>query len=271
MLKFTLKFVAFFSVILAQIHAASSFELAKNLTSSENEAKVKLLFEGKNYVDENGLVRWDEIVRVLKANALFNTTLPSSREINLYFRSKSDGIIFIKILNEALNQAGFVYFTPVKFDLRKDEKLYKISVQTRYLLDPASFYNILRQNLVLIKNIKRLNDYDYEYELDFTHARLKANTQVGINNAVRLGRPLRDYIINLHGAKSLNARASNLDSWFPKVFFLDKNLNLLKAVMSQKKQNRYSTIVPNGAVYVIISDNYNLDNIRRGLEIQLNK
>lgn len=266
-----LKILALTLFCAAQIHALSSLELAQNLTGNENEAKLRLLFADKDYTDEFGRAKWDEITRILKMNALLNTTLPSSREISLIFRAKSDATLFIKIINEALNQAGFVYFTPINFNAKNAEKLYKISVQTRYILDPASFYSILRQNAVLIKNIKRLNDYDYEYELDFTHAQLKPNTQVGINHAVRLNRPLRDYIIRLHGATSINARASSLDNWFPKVLFLDKNLNLLKATLSQKKQNRYSSDVPSGAFYVIISDNYSLDNIRRGLEIQLNK
>ena len=259
--------LAFF---VAQSFALSSLELARDLIANpQYEAKLKLLFEGKNYVDEYGNTRWDEIVRVLKMNSLLSLTLPSSRTLELSFKAKSNGVVFLKIINEALNQAGFVLFTPIKLDLQNEMKIYSIRIESRYILDPASFYALLKQNSVLITNIRKLNAYDYEYELDFSHARLKPNVEISLNNNVRLQRPLRDYVINIQGASSLSVRASSVDTWYPKVLFLDKNLNLLKSIMSTKKNNRFSSAVPSGAVYVIIGDAFNLDNIRRGLEIQL--
>lgn len=262
-------FIAFF---ITQSFSASSLELARNLIANANsDAKLRLLFEGKNYVDENGNARWDEITRILKMNSLLSLTLPRSQTLHLNFKAKSNEVVFLKIINDALNQAGFVLFTPVNLDLKNEVKNYSIRVESRYILDPASFYSLLKQNSVLIKNIRKLNAYDYEYELDFSNARLKPNVEKSFNNNIKLQRPLRDYIINVQGVSTLYARASSSDSWFPKVLFLDKDLNLLKSTISTSKRNRFSSSVPSNAVYVIIGDSYSLDNIRRGLEIQLTR
>lgn len=266
------KIVLLLVFVVIQSFALSSLEFAQNLVANPNsEAKLKLLFEGKNYVDQYGNPRWDEITRILKMNSLLSLTLPNSRTLELSFKAKSDGVVFLKIINEALNQAGFVLFTPIKLDLQNETKTYSIRVESRYILDPASFYTLLKQNSVLIKNIRKLNAYDYEYELDFSSAYLKPNVEIALNNSIKLQRPLRDYVINIQGASNLSARASSSDSWYPKVLFLDKNLNLLKSIMSTKKSNRFSSAVPSSAMYVIIGDAFNLDNIRRGLEIQLTR
>ncbi len=263
--------IALLSCLLTSFAAAlSSYELAQNLVANPAQnAKLHTLFDGKDYVDEAGNPSWDEIVRVLKMHALVNFTLPSSRSLQFKFSGKSEATLFVKLINEALNQAGFVYFTPVKLDLKGAVKSYTVSVESRYVLDPASFYSILRQNFVGVTSVRRLNDYDYEYELDFARARPKTNAYAAVNRVVKFARPMKDYVFSVQGASKINAYASAGDSWFPKLFFLDKSLNLVGSAVSVKKRNRFSVSVPSGAVYVIMGDSFNLDNIRRGLEVEL--
>ena len=265
-----LKIALLASLLVSLAAALSSYELARNLVAnSTQDGKLQTLFANENYVDEMGNAKWDDIVRVLKMHALVNFTLPSSRDLELRFVGKSEGIVFVKLINEALNQAGFVYFTPVKLDLKSEVKSYTVRVDSRYVLDPGSFYAVLKPNFVAITNVRRLNAYDYEYELDFSKARLKPNAYAAVNQVVKFPRPMRDYIFSTQGAKTLNARASSADNWFPKMFFLDKNLNLLKSVKSNKKRTHFSSEIPSGAVFVIVGDSYNIDNIRRGLDIEL--
>lgn len=265
-----LKKTLFFCLFVSEIFAASSLELAQDLVANPNfDAKLKLLFEGKNYVDAQGNAKWDEIARILKMNSLFSSTLTNSRSLQLSFRAKSDALLFIKIINEALNQAGFAYFTPIELSLKGQVKSYTLRVESRYILDPASFYNILKQNFVVIKSIRKVNAYDYDYELDFSKARLKPNTQVTVGVNESLQRPLRDYLIQTQGASSINIKAKAGDNWFPKVLFLDKDLKLIKSTMDSSKRKEFSSSIPSDVVYAIVGDNFNTDNIRRGLEIQL--
>lgn len=267
-----IKFALFLCLFVNEIFAASTLELARNLVANPNfEPKLKLLFDGKNYVDNNGNAKWDEITRILKMNSLISFTLPNSKTLELTFEAKSEALLFIKIINEALNQVGFVYFTPVELALKGGTKSYTIRVESRYMLDTASFYNILKQNFVVIKNIQRVSAYNFKYELDFSSAKLKPNASLVMGESVNLQRPLRDYFVNIQGASSIDIKANVADNWFPKILFLDKNLNLIKSTMDSNRRKEFSSSIPNNAVYAIIGDNYNIDNIRRGLEIKLSR
>ena len=263
--------IFFFLVLFSkQLFALSSLDLARNLVGNSSlEPRLKLLFEGKNYIDENGYARWDELLRILKMNALFPLSLSNSTSLELSFKARSDALIFVKIINEALNQAGFSYFNPTALDLSSDLKSYTVQIQTRYILDPASFYSILKQNFVFIKNIKRLGSYNFEYELDLSKAILKPSANILVNQSTNLQRPLRDYLIHTNGASKLHIRSNPADNWFAKVLFLDKNLRLIKSTVDSSKSVEFTDTIPNNAVYVIVGDSYNIDNIRRGLNIEL--
>ncbi|KGI56173.1 hypothetical protein [Campylobacter sp. MIT 97-5078] len=255
-----------------KVFAISSLELAQNIIANPNlEEKLKLLFEGRDYTDENGYANLSEISRILKTNSLLSLTLASSQSLELSFKSKASNILFLKVINDALNQAGFVYFTPIQLDLSTDLSTYKLRIESRYILDPGSFYTLLKQNFVFIENVRKTGAYSYEYSLDFSRAKLSTNTNVMLNQSTKLGRPLKDYIIDLKGASTISLKASPADAWFPKIIFVDKDLKLIENLESQEKNNNFSSSIPSNAVYAIVGDSYNLDNIRRGLEIYLSK
>ncbi|EAM0131386.1 hypothetical protein LEY40_001542, partial [Campylobacter jejuni] len=180
-------------------------------------------------------------------------------------------VMFFKILSDVLTDAGYIYFIPTDLILREGNIDYTIQVESQYVLDPGTLYNLLKENSVYIDNIKRIGAYDYEYDLNFSNAVLKTNTNVNLNTPKSLEKPLKDYVLDLKNATNLIIDANDLDNWFPKIFFLDKNLNLIKAVKSENKNNHFSELIPNGAIYAIVSDMYSLDNIRRGLKITLKK
>lgn len=266
-----MKFILCFILLCSQIFALSSLELARNIVGDARGSQLELLFNHQSYTDNNGNLDIDRISRVLKTNSLLNLTLSSPRVLTLNFKAKSDAVLFFKIINESLNDAGYMYFIPTDLNLAQNYIDYTIQVESQYILDPGTIYRLLKSSSVYIKNIKALSKYDYEYELDFDNAKLKTNVNVSLNNPTKLEKPFKDYVLNLKGASTLVVEANAADSWFAKVLFLDKNLGLIKAVRNTEKNNALSQAVPNGAVYAIISDMYNLDNIRRGLKITLKR
>lgn len=267
-LVFKAVFLSVFGASLA--FGANALEMARNLINDPSkDAQLRLLFEGRNFTDSNGYVNLAELTRILKANSLFSLNLPSTKSLELSFKSKAKGVLFVKLINDALNQAGFVYFIPTALSYEKDLSVYKISVESKYVLDPASLYNILKIDSVFIENIKKLSPNAYEYSLDFSNARLKPNVSVPLNDATNLRRPMRDYILLSKGAKRLRVRANASDAWFAKVQFLDKDLNFIQSIESTKKDNEIQESIPQNCAYIILGDTYSLDNIRRGLEVTL--
>lgn len=266
------RILSFCLILFANCFAISSLDLARNIVANPSlDSDLKLLFEGKNYTDHLGYPKWDTISSILKTNSLVNFTLKSPTALNLSFSSQADSVLFIKILNDSLSEAGFVHFMPVKF--AKDEALsiYTVRVESRYLLDPGLFSKILSKNLVYIKNIRKISYNSYEYELDFSNAHFNPSILIPINSVKELRRPHRDYLISLQGANIIKIEASPSDNWFPKLLFLDENLDLLESIKSPDKKNSLSRSIPSKAEYVIIGDNFNLDNIRRGLKIELRR
>lgn len=254
------------------VFGVSSLELAQNIVGdSSKNSQISLLFSHQEFNDNKGNLDIERILRVLKTNSLLNLTLPSPQTLKLNFKAKSDAVLFFKIINEALNEAGYVYFIPVHLSLSAGEIDYTIQLESQYILDPGTFYRILKTNSVYIEDIKQSAKNYYEYELDFSEAKLETNVNLALNVTKNLEKPLRDYVFALKGAKSMEIEANAADSWFIKILFLDKNLNLISAVKNDKKNNHFSGAVPNAAVYAIVSDMYNLDNIKRGLKITLKR
>lgn len=252
--------------------AASSLEVAKNLVSNPaKNSQLQLLFSNSSYIDNNGNLDISKISRVLKTNSLISLTLSNAQSLKLNFKAKADPVMFFKILSDALTDAGYVYFIPTDLILRDGLIDYTIQVESQYILDPGTLYTLLKASSVYIDNVKRIGNYDYEYDLNFDNAKLNANVNIALNSPKNLEKPLKDYVFSLKGASNLIIDANDADFWFPKVLFLDKNLNLIKSIKSQKQNNHFSELIPSGAVYVIVSDMYSLDNIRRGLKITLKK
>ncbi len=260
------------ALFVSEIFALSSLDLAKNIIGdSSKRTQLELLFANKNYTDSNGNLDLSEISRILKTNSLLNLTLKSSRTLSLNFKAKADSVMFFKIINDALESVGCVYFIPTSLLLKDGFIDYTIQVESQYILDPGTFYTLLKSSGVYISDVKKVGHYDYEYSLKFDKARLKTNINIDLNSPKILEKPLKDYVLSLKNASSILIEANDADNWFPKVLFLDKNLNLIKGVKSETKNNNLLETIPKGANYAIISDMFSLDNIKRGLKITLKR
>lgn len=262
-------FAVFLTLFASQSVAITSFEFAKNLTGGKDDGKLELLFAQNEYIDENGEQNLAEITRILKQNSLLHLTLSRSADIIISFKGATNGHLLLKIINESLNQAGLVHFMPISFEAQNEQKFYAISVQSRYILDPASFYGILKQNSVFIKNVRKISEFHYEYELDFSKARLKPTHSVPFEHQTTLTRPLRDYLFYVNGASKIELATQSSGAWYPKILFLDKNLKLIKDSQSAKKARRVRISVPSNAYYAVVGDRFSLDNLRRGLSVYL--
>ncbi|AJC85328.1 hypothetical protein [Campylobacter peloridis] len=253
-------------------YALSALEVAKHIVNdSSKDAKLELLFANNNYIDVNKNVNIYEISQILKTNSLANFIFNEPKTLIFSFKAQADSVIFFKIINDTLNELGYVYFIPIELTLRENYITYKLAVDSQYMLDPGLFYKALLLNSVFIKDISKISELNYEYELDFSKAMPKINTQVSLNVLTQLNKPLREYILDLQGAKSIELSAHNLDSWFCKIQFLDKNLNFIQGVEKIHKQNDITLPIPLGAKYAIIGDMFSLDNIKRGLKIYLRR
>ncbi len=261
--------VVVFSV---NLFALSALKVAKHIVNDNSKnTKLELLFAKDTYKDAYGNIDIYTISQILKTNSLSNFIFNEPKKLTFSFKAQADAVIFFKIINDTLNELGYVYFIPIEFILREDYITYKLSLDSQYMLDPGIFYKALLSNLIFIKDISKISETHYEYELDFSKVKAKVNTQVPLNTFVQLQKPLREYMVDLQGAKILELNAHNYDSWFCKIQFLDKNLNFIQGIENTHKQNDVVLNIPLGAKYAIIGDMFSLDNIKRGLKIYLRR
>lgn len=252
--------------------AQSALSLARHLINdSAKERKLALLFKDQELKDENNKLDIEKIVQILKSNSLIRFNFSEAKELKLSFKSKAEATIFFKIMNDTLAKLGYVYYTPTMLYLNEKNISFEILIKSQYILDPAIFYSFLKKSGVYIDDIKRLSSFDYEYDLDFTKARLSPNTSLELNIEKTLSKPLEDYVFELKTAKRLKITPAINDTWYPKILFLDKNLNLVLSIENTKREKNIDLLIPKKVEYAVVGDNFDLDNIKRGLKIKLVK
>ncbi|MBK1994007.1 hypothetical protein FSE90_07055, partial [Campylobacter novaezeelandiae] len=111
--------ILFLIVFVSLSYGITSLELAKNIVNSSNKrTQLELLFTNQNYQDSKGNLDIEKISNMLKANSLLNLILPAPETLRLNFKAQTDFILFFEIINNALNNAGYVYFIPTDLVLR---------------------------------------------------------------------------------------------------------------------------------------------------------
>lgn len=58
--------------------------------------------------------------------------------------------MFLKFLSDVLTDAGYIYFIPTDLILREGNIDYTIQVESQYVLDPGTLYNLLKRKILSI-------------------------------------------------------------------------------------------------------------------------
>lgn len=263
MIKKVLLISLFFCV---SLFSQSSYDIAK-IISNADDAKLRLLFS-RNYLDGYTHQNIEKISEILQTSSLFKIAQPSPKDINIEFYAKTNPILFLNAITNMLNSLGFVHFYITEFNKNDDNLKIKITLQSSFLVDPGQVYKNLRVNRIYITEMKRLSYGDYGYYLDFTKFQIKSDIDLENNKEYKLTKPLREYFISFNDSIKTISISSNIgDIWYPKVEFLDKNLNLILKVVKDNPTKTLDLQIPNECKYIVMGDNFAIENIKRGLNI----
>lgn len=263
MFKKILFLCGFFCV---SLFSQSSYEIAK-VISNADEAKLRLLFS-RDYLDGYTHQNIEKISEILQTNSLFKVALDSPKDINIEFYAKSNSILFLNTITNMLHSLGFVHFYITEFSKNDDNLKIKITLQSSFLIDPGQVYTHFRQSRIYITQMKRLAHGDYGYYLDFSKFSVNADLVLSKGNVYKLTKPLRMYFVSVESAvKSINITTNVGDIWYPKIEFLDKNLNLIQSISSINLTKSLDLDIPAECKYIKIGDNFAIENIKRGLNI----
>ncbi len=227
-----------------------------------------LFAQEQNFMKRNGEVDSLKVIALLKKNGLLKLIYDKPIHLKLAFRTQDDPIIFLKIINESLESMGYNYFLTNNALRDNSGFVWEIYLQTEHVVDPVAFGAALELRGCSVSNVVKNDDHYWFYDINSQNAYLSARkVEVGINT--NLGKPLKPYWINIEGSKEINVNAHAGDKWFPDIVFFDKDLHVLADIKSDESAKQMKLKVPSGALYLKISDTFMLENIKRGLSLQV--
>lgn len=238
---------------------SSKYESQKNL--------IQVLFaQNNNFLKPNGEVDSVKVISVLKKNGLLQLIYDRPIQLRLAFRTQSDPLIFLKIVNEALETMGYNYFLTNNALRDSGGFVWEIYLQTEHIVDPESFANALVAKGCSITNIVKNDDHYWFYDINSEHAYLSTK-KVESGVTTPLGKPLKPYWIDVKNFKEISIMVHSGDRWFPDVVFFDENLHLISDAKSSEMTKTLKLKVPTNAKYLKVSDSFMLENIKHGLSV----
>jgi len=239
----------------------SKYETQKNL--------IQVLFaQTNNFVKPNGDVDSVKVISTLKKNGLLQLLYDKPIQLRLAFRTHSDPLIFLKIVNESLEAMGYNYFLTNNALRDSAGFVWEIYLQTEHIVDPEAFANALAARGCTITNIVKNEDHYWFYDIDSSNAYLGAK-KIDSGVTTPLGKPLKPYWIDVKNMREVTITVHAGDRWFPDVVFFDENLHLLSDVKSEESTRTLKLKVPSNAAYLKIGDAFMLENIKHGLSLHV--
>lgn len=237
----------------------SKYETQKNL--------INILFaHSDEFIKHNGSVDSIKVISVLKQNGLLKLLYDSPVHLKLAFRTMQDPIIFLKIINETLESMGYNYFLTNNALRDSTGFVWEIYLQTEHIVDPVAFAKALELKGCSVNDVVNNDNHYWFYDINSENAYLSAKElNIGVNTS--LGKPLKPYWIHIKELKEVTISAHIGDKWFPHVVFFDENLHVINDIKSVESMKSLKLKVPEGAVYLKLSDTFMLENIKHGLAV----
>lgn len=243
-----------------------SFIGEKNYFSSKKIINI-ILGDKKQYYKSDGSIKVIKLLKVLKKNGFMRLDLESVNSVNITFTTQENPLLFLKILNNALNSMGFNFYITKKA-VKSDESFsWEIQMNTEYLVDPVVLENELKKYGCSIVDIQKQEKTDWHYFISTVNAKL-ISKKIIPEVSYRLKKPIKRYWLEFDNApKTILIRSYPLNRWHPYMVFYDNALNILFIYESDEIQKNLKLNIPQNTKYIMIDDKYTLSNIRSGLKV----
>ena len=260
-------FLLFFAIFLQADPLMNKISSLMDKDSFEKKQKlIEIIFKDRENFYQNNKVDNLKVIKKLKEMGLLDLFLEKPSKIYIEFYSNKGPTLSLRLLSESLKSIGYSYIMTQKALYNKDGFYWKVYITTRQAVDPISLSNQFDRRGIKLLDISRIDKYNWRYDISATNAKV-ITKDIEFDTNVKLTKPLSEYWLNIENGKSIDLKPSNLDSWYPKIFFLDADLNPIHTVIKDQKTYKLSLEIPKNSRYMIISDIYTLANIKRGLDI----
>lgn len=268
MVKIILSFFLITSIAFSDMidDKIKSFIGEKNYFSSKKIINI-ILGDKKQYYKSDGSIKVIKLLKVLKKNGFMRLDLESVNSVNITFTTQENPLLFLKILNNALNSMGFNFYITKKAVNSDDSFSWEIQMKTEYLIDPVILANELKKYGCFISDVEKKEKTNWYYFISTTNARL-ITKKIIPEVSYKLKKPINSYWLGLDNTlQTLYIKSYPLNRWHPYIVFYDKALDILSIYTSDEIAKSLKLDIPQNTKYIMIDDKYTLSNIRSGLKI----
>ncbi len=265
-----------FTISLASLLNATSLKNdIKNIIGANSfqakEKVINILFKNQaNFYNGNN-VDFLKVTKKLEKNRLLDISLGSTRDIKINFATKQNSpLIFVKLIQDILYTMGYPEIETIKAIRDGSGFLWKVSIKGDHALNPVLFLQELEKRDCFVTSIKQYAKTSWRYNVDISNIDLLPKKYI-YNKNISLTKPLTPYWIDISGAKSIKIESKVGNMWHPYVIIYDKELKIINNHIKERKRYTLNLKIPNNAKYLKINDVYTLENIKKGLNIFIQK
>ncbi|ARR02801.1 hypothetical protein [Campylobacter vicugnae] len=245
----------------------------KSIISEQNYAlnrdKIDQIFAVESeFIDSNDNLNYAKITNALRVNSLLNLSYSQPINLEISFYSPTSDILMFKSVSEALKSLGYSYFLSKSLKSDTQGIVWQITMNSRFILDPGALYKELSKNYIFIKDIKRDGQFSFVYSIDATKAVLSTHQYIS-DIEYDLNKPLEPYFLNISNKSEALIKSYASDRWICVIKVLDRDLNLITQIKSDKPEKEVYIKFPPNSYYMLIDDAFSLENIKRGLKIYI--
>jgi len=230
----------------------------------KNKDFIKLIFSPESNFYTQDRIDIVKVAQTLKENGLLNLFFKEPQELRLSFKTTGSPLFFVKIMGDTLRNIGYYRYVTVESNLDASAFTWTISLSSEHATDPLLLQKELQKSACGIIDIKRNSSNNWEYAIDSSNGQLNVVSLVDTQD-IKLKRSLYAHWINVSKIQNLKISSSYRDSWYPKISYYNKQLNLLKVIEKDDKTKVINLQIPKCAKYIKISDIYTLKNVRDNL------
>jgi len=238
-----------------------SYKKQKNL--------IGILFKDKNlFLNEDKSVDDIKVLEKLKSNGLLKLFYDRPQKLHISFSTKSDALIFMRVINESLSSMGYNYFLTQRVVKNEDGFIWDIIISTEHIVDPLILSKSLQARGCFLESIDRSAKNRWSYKINSDSIRVAA-IKGEANKTIKLKKPIKPYWIDVTSMRSISFASKIADRWYPSIVFFDEKLHIVRDYQLDSPTNRLKLKIPEDTKYIKIADMYTLDNIKRGISIYL--
>lgn len=267
-------------LVLCNVLFASQLQQKVQKLIPANTYQANIKFIQKIFANEKAFYKGNDIdvvkiLTALKNNGLLALKLAKPSNVSVTFRintikptDKNPSFTFLAYsASNILSSIGYSYFY-VTEATKTDNKItltYTLNAESN--IDPIVMTTNLARRGYKIIDVNRYSAMHWIYDISLMNSNIIAAKMLakGSNTLTQING--KYWLTFANTGKLQITPKDNAEAWYPKILIFDNGMNPLDVIMLTDSKKTYTIDLPTETRHVLITDNYNANILRNGLNI----